>query len=115
MSEQDPRRITHQFLNAVRIAEYGRFGQFIVPVLLLIGILYTGLQAIQADWIELVIQTHLPLSGARGADPLSRNHINVLSSDVLIASVGNAASRSVVASFGMRSGCSWASMYLARP
>lgn len=48
------------------------------------------------QWIELVIQTHLPLSGARGTDPLSRNHINVLSSDVLIALPGGAGTASEV-------------------
>jgi uncharacterized protein (TIGR00725 family) len=35
-------------------------------------------------WVEIPICTHLPFSGARGTDPLSRNHINVLSSDVVI-------------------------------
>ena len=36
------------------------------------------------QWVEIVIYTHLPFSGKRGMEPLSRNHINVLSSDVLI-------------------------------
>lgn len=40
-------------------------------------------------WVEVPILTHLSLSGVRGADPLSRNHINVLSSDVLIALPGS--------------------------
>jgi uncharacterized protein (TIGR00725 family) len=35
-------------------------------------------------WVEIPIFTHLPLSGERGTDPMSRNHINVLSADVLI-------------------------------
>jgi uncharacterized protein (TIGR00725 family) len=39
-------------------------------------------------WVELPILTHLPLSGAQGTDPLSRNHINVLSSDFLVALPG---------------------------
>jgi predicted Rossmann-fold nucleotide-binding protein len=39
-------------------------------------------------WIEVPIYTHLPLSGSQGCDPFSRNHINVLSSDVLIALPG---------------------------
>jgi uncharacterized protein (TIGR00725 family) len=38
--------------------------------------------------VELAIYTHLPYSGIRGEDDLSRNHINVLSSDVLIALPG---------------------------
>ena len=39
-------------------------------------------------WVEIAIRTHLPLSGAQGSDPMSRNHINVLSSDVIIALPG---------------------------
>ena len=35
-------------------------------------------------WVEIPIYTHLPFSGERGTDPLSRNHINVLTSDVVI-------------------------------
>ncbi len=45
------------------------------------------------SWIEIPIVTHLPLSGERGTDPMSRNHINLLSSDVVIflpGSVGTA-------------------------
>lgn len=48
-------------------------------------------------YVELAIMTHLPLSGASGADALSRNHINVLSSDVLIALPGGAGTASEVA------------------
>ena len=39
-------------------------------------------------WVEIPVYTHLPLSGRRGTDPMSRNHINVLSADVLIALPG---------------------------
>ncbi len=39
--------------------------------------------------VELAIFTHLPLSGISGTDPRSRNHINVLSSDVVIVLPGN--------------------------
>ena len=39
-------------------------------------------------WVEIPIRTHLPLSGERGADALSRNHINVLTSDVIVALPG---------------------------
>ena len=35
-------------------------------------------------WVELPITTHLPLSGAQGTQPMSRNHINVLTSEALI-------------------------------
>jgi uncharacterized protein (TIGR00725 family) len=40
-------------------------------------------------WVEIPIFTHLPLSGQRGTDPMSRNHINTLSSDVIIALPGS--------------------------
>ena len=39
-------------------------------------------------WVELAIYTHLPLGGQEGTAELSRNHLNVLSSDVLIALPG---------------------------
>ena len=48
-------------------------------------------------WVEIPIFTHLPLSGQRGTDPLSRNHINILSSDVLIALPGSSGTASEVA------------------
>ena len=40
------------------------------------------------EFVELAIYTHLPYSGMRGKDELSRNHINVLSSAALIALPG---------------------------
>jgi uncharacterized protein (TIGR00725 family) len=48
-------------------------------------------------FVELAILTHLPLSGTTGTDPMSRNHINVLSSNVLIALAGGAGTSSEVA------------------
>ncbi len=39
-------------------------------------------------WVEIAIPTHLPLSGERGTDPMSRNHVNVLASDVLVVLPG---------------------------
>jgi len=39
--------------------------------------------------VELAIFTHLPLSGISGTDPRSRNHINILSSDVVVVLPGN--------------------------
>ena len=45
-------------------------------------------------WVELAIRTHLPLSGEQGTDRESRNHINVLTSDVVIALPGGAGTRS---------------------
>jgi uncharacterized protein (TIGR00725 family) len=48
-------------------------------------------------WVELAVRTHLPLRGERGAEPMSRNHINVLSSDVLVALPGGPGTGSEVA------------------
>ena len=39
-------------------------------------------------WVELAIFTHLPLGGREGTAALSRNHLNVLSSDVIVALPG---------------------------
>ena len=38
---------------------------------------------------EIVIRTHLPLSGKEGSDPLSRNHINALTSDLVVILPGD--------------------------
>lgn len=48
-------------------------------------------------WVEVPIATHLPLSGTSGTDPMSRNHINILSSDVIVALPGGAGTSSEVA------------------
>jgi uncharacterized protein (TIGR00725 family) len=40
------------------------------------------------EFVELPIYTHLPYSGPRGKDDLSRNHINILSSVAVIALPG---------------------------
>ncbi len=39
-------------------------------------------------YVEIPVYTHLPYSGDRGKDQLSRNHINVLSSDVIVVLPG---------------------------
>ena len=39
-------------------------------------------------FVELPIYTHLPYSGVRGKELLSRNHINVLSCDAIVALPG---------------------------
>jgi uncharacterized protein (TIGR00725 family) len=49
------------------------------------------------ECVEIPILTHLPLSGERGTQPLSRNHINVLTSDVIVALPGSAGTASEVA------------------
>jgi uncharacterized protein (TIGR00725 family) len=48
------------------------------------------------QWVEVMVRTHLPARGEQGDDALSRNHINVLSSDVVIALAGGAGTRSEV-------------------
>jgi uncharacterized protein (TIGR00725 family) len=47
-------------------------------------------------WVEVPIRTHLPLSGADGTDARSRNHINVLTADVVVALPGGDGTRSEV-------------------
>jgi uncharacterized protein (TIGR00725 family) len=47
-------------------------------------------------WVEVVIPTHLPLSGERGTEPMSRNHINVLAAEVLVALPGGLGTASEV-------------------
>jgi predicted Rossmann-fold nucleotide-binding protein len=45
-------------------------------------------------WVELAIYTHLPDSGQQGTLGSSRNHINVLSADVIVALPGEAGTES---------------------
>jgi predicted Rossmann-fold nucleotide-binding protein len=45
-------------------------------------------------WVELAIYTHLPDSGQHGTLRSSRNHINVLSADVIVALPGEAGTES---------------------
>jgi len=47
-------------------------------------------------WVELTIRTHLPARGAGGQGRDSRNHLNVLSADVVVALPGGAGTRSEV-------------------
>lgn len=49
------------------------------------------------DWVEVAIHTHLPHSGERGWEVTSRNHINVLSSTVVVALPGGAGTGTEVA------------------
>jgi uncharacterized protein (TIGR00725 family) len=48
-------------------------------------------------FIELALFTHLPYSGARGTDDLSRNHINVLSAAAIVGLPGEAGTASELA------------------
>lgn len=40
-------------------------------------------------WVEIAVRTHLERVGAHGAEPASRNHLNVLSSDAVIVLPGS--------------------------
>ncbi|MCP3064463.1 molybdenum cofactor carrier protein [Myxococcus sp. K38C18041901] len=51
---------------------------------------YVPRQGYPNPGVELAIYTHLPLSGEQGTDPLSRNHINVLTPHALVALPGGA-------------------------
>jgi hypothetical protein len=44
-------RITHQFLQVVRLDNDSRFVRIVVPLMLAIGILYSGVQLLAGDWI----------------------------------------------------------------
>ncbi len=57
---------------------------------------YTSKPGYPNPWVEIPIRTHLSKSGAEGTDPLSRNHLNVLTADVLIALPGSAGTASEV-------------------
>lgn len=48
------------------------------------------------EFVELAIYTHLPHSGERGKEDLSRNHINVLSCSAIIALPGGPGTASEV-------------------
>ena len=47
-------------------------------------------------WVELAVYTHLPDTGAQGASRFSRNHINVLSADAIVALPGREGTRSEI-------------------
>jgi uncharacterized protein (TIGR00725 family) len=49
------------------------------------------------EWVELPIVTHLHQLGSAGRGALSRNHLNVLSSDLILALPGGAGTASEVA------------------
>ncbi len=48
-------------------------------------------------WVDVVIQTHLPKRGNEGADILSRNHITILSSAVVVVLPGREGTRTELA------------------
>src|SRR4029077_2771223 len=45
-------------------------------------------------FVDIAIRTQLPLSGDEGTAPLSRNHINVLSADLVVGLPGGGGTRS---------------------
>ena len=47
-------------------------------------------------WVEIAIYTHLPDSGPEGTRGSSRNHINVLSADAIVALPGEAGTESEI-------------------
>lgn len=54
-------------------------------------------------WVEIEIRTHLNARAAQGASAMSRNHVNVLSSDVVVALPGGEGTASEIA-LAMRHG-----------
>jgi predicted Rossmann-fold nucleotide-binding protein len=48
------------------------------------------------EWVELAIYTHLPDSGTEGALASSRNHLNVLSADAIVALPGREGTESEI-------------------
>jgi len=61
------------------VAEPGRRG-------VCIGVLRAGGEP--NEFVEVPIRTHLPLSGEQGTDPMSRNHVNVLTADAVVVLPG---------------------------
>jgi predicted Rossmann-fold nucleotide-binding protein len=57
---------------------------------------YDPLQGYPNAWVDIPIYTHLSLSGASGKEIASRNHIIILSGDVIVAFPGGAGTRSEI-------------------
>ena len=57
---------------------------------------YAPLQGYPNAWIDIPIYTHLPLSGASGKDTASRNHIIILSADMIVVFPGGPGTRSEI-------------------
>lgn len=57
---------------------------------------YAPLENYPNAWVDIPIYTHLPLSGASGKDIASRNHIIILSADVIVAFPGDSGTRSEI-------------------
>ncbi|MGI9403229.1 MAG: hypothetical protein ACR2OF_01825 [Hyphomicrobium sp.] len=69
---------------------------------LVVGVIPCGRQPTEPKpgypnpWVELAIYTHLYRDGTSGADPMSRNHINILSSNVVVALPGSSGTLSEI-------------------
>jgi len=57
---------------------------------------YAPLSGYPNSWVDIPIYTHLSLSGTSGKDIASRNHIIILSADVIVAFPGGAGTRSEI-------------------
>ncbi len=57
---------------------------------------YSPLAGYPNPWIDIPIYTHLPLSGSSGKETTSRNHIIILTADVIVALPGSAGTRSEI-------------------
>jgi predicted Rossmann-fold nucleotide-binding protein len=57
---------------------------------------YAPIEGYPNAWVDIPIYTHLPLSGASGKGTASRNHIIILSADVIVAFPGGAGTRSKI-------------------
>ena len=57
---------------------------------------YQNFSGYPNPWIEIPIFTHLPLSGEKGTSPMSRNHINILSANLIIVLPGSSGTVSEV-------------------
>jgi predicted Rossmann-fold nucleotide-binding protein len=59
-------------------------------------VVYEPPQGYPNEWVEIAIYTHLPDSGEQGTLRSSRNHINVLSADAIVALPGREGTESEV-------------------
>jgi len=59
-------------------------------------VIYEPPQGYPNEWVEIAIYTHLPDSGEQGTLRSSRNHINVLSADAIVALPGREGTESEV-------------------
>jgi len=55
---------------------------------------YTAIQGYPNPWVEIPIYTHLPDRGKLGSGYTSRNHINILTSDIVVLLSGGAGTAS---------------------